>query len=92
MIERCVTIGSQSGLHARPAALFVQKVNQLPIPVSIAKDGGEPVDARSIMLVLSQNIACGEAVVISTDADGAEALLDDLSTFLASDLDAVGHD
>lgn len=94
MIERRVIIGSRSGLHARPAALFVQKVNQLPFQVCIAKDGGKPVDARSIMLVLSQNIASGDGVVLSTetDADGADALLDELSAFLSADLDAAGHE
>lgn len=94
MIERRVTIGSRSGLHARPAALFVRKVNQLQFEVCIAKDGGEPVDARSIMLVLSQNIGSGDAVVLSTesDADGVEASLDELSAFLSTDLDAVDHE
>lgn len=91
MTERRVKIGASSGLHARPAAMFVQRVSGLAIPVSIAKDGSEPVDARSIMLVLAQNIASGDEVVISTPATDAEEILDDLSAFLATDLDAVGH-
>lgn len=91
MIERRVKIGASSGLHARPAALFVQKVTELSIPVTISKDGQQPVDARSIMMVLAQNIASGDEVVIATTASGAETVLDDLSAFLATDLDAVGH-
>jgi phosphocarrier protein len=91
MIERRVKIGASSGLRARPAAMFVQKVTELSIPVTIAKDGKDPVDARSIMLVLAQNIASGDEVVIATTAAGAEPDLENLSAFLARDLDALGH-
>lgn len=91
MIERRAKIGSSSGLHARTAAMFVQKVTGLSIPVTIAKDGQQPVDASSILLVLSQNIAFGDEVVLATTAEGAESVLDDLAAFVATDLDAVGH-
>lgn len=48
MPERRVRVGSKVGLHARPAALFVQAAARQPVPVWIAKDGVDPVDARSI--------------------------------------------
>lgn len=92
MIERRVTIGSRVGLHARPASLFVQRVNQMPIEVTIAKNGAQAVDARSIMSVLSLNIASGEEVVLTTPADGAEEMMDSLSALLTADLDAVGNE
>lgn len=92
MIERRVTIGSRVGLHARPASLFVQKVNQLCIDVTIAKNGSQAVDARSIMSVLSLNIASGEEVVLSTTASGAEEMMDTLSALLTADLDAVSNE
>lgn len=88
MIERRVTIGSRVGLHARPAALFVRRVNDLPIEVSLARNGVEPVDARSILSVLSLNIANGDEVVLSTTANDAGGHLDELTALLASDLDA----
>lgn len=90
MIERRVTIGTPVGLHARPASRFVQRVNGLSIDVTIGKVGAEPVDARSIMSVLSLDIAGGQEVVIASTCAGepAEAALDELSTFLAGDLDA----
>ncbi|MGU3432630.1 HPr family phosphocarrier protein [Actinomycetes bacterium M1A6_2h] len=89
MIERRVTIGSPVGLHARPASLFVQKVNQLPFDLTIGKIGEGAVNARSIMSVLSLDIAGGEEIVLASTAteDGAGAMIDDLCTFLATDLD-----
>ena len=47
MPERRVVVGSKVGLHARPAAMFVQAAAKQPVKVTIAKAGGDPVDARS---------------------------------------------
>ena len=41
MTERVVTIASRVGLHARPAALFVQTVSGAGIPVQIGRPGDE---------------------------------------------------
>ena len=53
MPERRVNVGSKVGLHARPAAMFVQAAAKQPVKVTIAKAGGDPVDARSILSVLA---------------------------------------
>ena len=39
MSTRTATIASAHGLHARPAALFVQAVNDSGLNVTIEKDG-----------------------------------------------------
>ena len=88
MSERHVVIGSSVGLHARPAALFTQAAAKLPLPVTIAKAGGDPVDARSILLVLTLAVSHGDEVVLSADGEGADAALDSLVELLATDLDA----
>jgi phosphocarrier protein HPr len=88
MAERQVIIGSSVGLHARPAALFVQAVAKAPVRVFVAKQGGEPVDARSILSVLGLDARGGEVVVLSADGDGAEKVLDDLAAIVAADHDA----
>lgn len=88
MSERHVVIASSIGLHARPAALFTQAAATAPVPITIAKAGSEPVDARSILMVLSLGIAHGDEVVLTADGDGAEQSLDQLADLLAQDLDA----
>jgi phosphocarrier protein HPr len=89
MPERRVVVGSKVGLHARPAALFVQAAAKQPVKVTIAKDGRDPVDARSILAVLALDVRGGEEVVLATaDAEGAEAALDELATVVATDHDA----
>ncbi len=88
MSERVVTIGSKVGLHARPAALFVKAASAQPVAVRIAKRGGVPVDARSILSVLALDARGGDEVVLFADGDGAEAALDELAGLVSRDLDS----
>jgi phosphocarrier protein HPr len=88
MAQRTAVIGSSVGLHARPAALFVQAAARQPIKVKIAKAGGDPVDARSILSVLGLDARNGEEVVLTADGEGDESALDELAALLERDLDA----
>lgn len=76
MSERIVEVPAGVGLHARPAALFVQAAAAAGAPVSVGRPGGKPVDARSILAVLSLDVRGGEKVVIATE--GGEDVLDQL--------------
>jgi phosphocarrier protein HPr len=81
--ERRVRVLSKVGLHARPAALFVQAATKAPYDVRIAKVDGEPVNAKSILSVLSLDVRNDEEIVISADGDGADTLLDELEALVA---------
>jgi phosphocarrier protein HPr len=88
MAERRVVVGSRVGLHARPAALFVQAAAKLPVAVQVAKEGSDPVSARSILSVLGLDIRGGQEIVLTAEGDGAEQALDELAAVAAKDLDA----
>ena len=88
MSTRTVTVGSTVGLHARPAALFTQAVAAAGVPVTIAREGGDPVNAASILAVLSLGVEHGDTVVLTTESDD-DALLDSLEELLATDHDAA---
>ena len=79
MPEIRVKIASPVGLHARPASLFVKAAAKHPGPVSIGRPGADPVDARSMLSVLSLAIGHGEEVVLN----GTQEALDELSTLLS---------
>jgi len=85
---RTVRIGSAHGLHARPAKLFAQAAKDAGIPITIAKDSGKPVNAASILGVISLGIEQGDYVTLSVDGDNADATLDQLSELLSTDHDA----
>ena len=88
MAERRVVIASKVGLHARPASLFVQAATAAPAAVTIAKAGGEPVSARSILSILALDARGGDEVVLAAEGDGADEALDALVAFLEVDHDA----
>ena len=87
MATRTATIASGHGLHARPAALFVQAVNDSGLDVSIEKDGRN-APAGSILEVISLAVNQGDVVTLTADGDNADAVLDSLVTFLETDHDA----
>lgn len=79
MPEIRVKIASPVGLHARPASLFVKAAAKHPGPVLIGRPGTEPVDARSMLSVLSLAIGHGEEVVLK----GTQEALDELALLLS---------
>lgn len=87
MTSRTATIASAHGLHARPAALFVQAVNDSGLTVNIEKDGRD-APAGSILGVISLAINQGDVVTVTADGDGADEVLDRLVAFLETDHDA----
>lgn len=90
MAERTAIVASTVGLHARPAAVFVKAAGEQPAKVRIRKGDGEPVDAASILSIMTLGVEHGDEVVLSAEGDGADASLDALVTLLEGDLDAEG--
>jgi phosphocarrier protein len=87
MAERQATIASGSGLHARPAKLFVQAVQEKKIPVTISA-GGPDLNAGSILSLMGLGAAKGTVVTLKAEGEGAEEALDELVALLETDLDA----
>lgn len=84
MPSRTVTVASEVGLHARPAAAFTRAVVDTGMPVTIGVDGRDPVDAASILAVMTLGVRHGQEVILSVDGDGADAALDALAALLAT--------
>ncbi|WP_066521947.1 HPr family phosphocarrier protein [Curtobacterium ammoniigenes] len=85
---RTVTVASASGLHARPASLFVQAVTTSGHQVTIAK-GDKSANAGSILGLLGLGVENGDEVTLTVGGDNADAVADDLVTFLQTDHDAA---
>lgn len=77
MQVNAVTIQHEAGLHARPAALFVQVATKFSSRIWIEK-GSKKVNAKSIMGVMSLSVAKGNEIMLIADgkdeADAIEAL------------------
>ena len=88
MATRTVTIASSVGLHARPAALFVEAASATGLDIEIGRPGEDAVDATSILGVMALGAKFGEEVELSAEGDGADAALEQLVALLSRDLDA----
>ncbi|ENO18144.1 HPr family phosphocarrier protein [Schaalia cardiffensis] len=86
MISRTVVVASSVGLHARPAALLAEAVDDSGVDVTIAFDG-EEADAASLLEIMTLGVGHGDEVTLSTDDDNAGAVLDSLVELLSRDLD-----
>ena len=85
MPERRVTVGSKVGLHARPAAVLAKAAAAAAVPVTIRKEGGQPVTAASVLNLMTLGAMHGDQVVLAADGDGADGVLDELAQLIATE-------
>ncbi|MEO8972787.1 MAG: HPr family phosphocarrier protein [Ktedonobacteraceae bacterium] len=84
-MERTVTLGSKSGLHARPAAIFVQNAKGFQSQITLSK-AEKTVNGKSILSVLSLGAEQGDVVILAVNGDDAETAVDKLALLLVGDL------
>jgi len=70
LVRKKLAIKNRQGLHARPAALFVQVANKFDSRITVRK-GKEGVNGKSIMGILTLGAEKGS--LISIEADGPDA-------------------
>ena len=59
-----------------------------PVAVQIAKAGGDPVAAGSVLNLMTLAAGYGDEVVISAEGEGAEEAVEAVAQLVATDLDA----
>jgi len=86
-VTRKVVVGSRVGLHSRPAKMVAQEAAKLDVVVKIGKNGGDAVDARSLLSILALGAKRGDEVVLTAQGEGAESAVDILAMLIERDLD-----
>jgi len=81
-IEKEITILNSQGLHARPAAMFVQIAAKFDSKITVKK-GNEAVNGKSIMGILMLGAQCQNKVTLIVEGSDAEAAMKDLEDFLS---------
>jgi phosphocarrier protein HPr len=80
-----VAVGSSIGLHARPAAVIADAVAAAGVPVMLAVEGADPVDAGSALMIMTLGATKGVEVTVSSED---QPTLDKVAELVAADLDA----
>jgi phosphocarrier protein len=84
IIEKSIVIKNKQGLHARPAALFVQVANKFNSEITISK-GRHKVNGKSIMGIMMLEAGSGSKVTLAANGDDAETAMKELEALLVSD-------
>ncbi len=83
-VEKNIVIKNKQGLHARPAALFVQIANKFNCDITVSK-GKHKVNGKSIMGIMMLEAGVGSKVTIAASGADAEQAVNELESLLLSD-------
>jgi len=86
VVEKTVVIKNKQGLHARPAALFVQIANKFDSDVTVSK-GKAKVNGKSIMGIMMLEAGKGSKITIITKGEDAQQAMTELENLLLSDIE-----
>ena len=78
MPEVKLEIKNEVGLHARPAALFVQTANKFQSAITV-KNGDLSANAKSILHLLTLGAEQGAVITVIAEGDDAEQALQALT-------------
>ena len=86
MVEFEAVVAAEVGLHARPAALFVQAVSASGCAVILEKispDGSvKTANGASILAVMSLGVACGQSVRVRVEGSNENEVAAQLEALL----------
>lgn len=81
-IAKKFVIKNKLGLHARPAALFVQTANRFKSDIEVRR-GREKVNGKSIMGIMTLAIGCGTPITVRATGEDAAIALDEISKLIS---------
>ena len=82
IIEKKIVVANKKGLHARPAAMFVQMVTKYDVQVTVAKDD-EKVNGKSIMGLLTLGAVFNTHLTVTVEGNEAEVAMNAFEVFLS---------
>ena len=83
MASKQVTILNATGLHARPASLFVQEAGKYNSEINLIKDE-KKINAKSIMGIMAAGLSKGTELTIEAKGDDEQAAVDALAALIES--------
>lgn len=81
--ERKFTVNNKLGLHARPAALFVQTANRFNCDVTVRK-GRQKVNGKSIMGIMTLAVQQGTSIIVKTEGPEAADAMAEIARLIES--------
>lgn len=86
LIRKKIIVKNKQGLHARPAALFVQTANKFDSRITVIRDE-EAVNGKSIMGILMLGAEKDTQIVIEVEGDDAHLAIIELEKLIGAEED-----
>ena len=84
LIKKNLIVRNKQGLHARPAALFVQIANKFDARITVRRDK-EKVNGKSIMGILMLGAEKGSEITIEAEGDDAHLAIIELEKIVSTE-------
>ena len=81
-----LTIGNKSGIHARPAAMFVKIANRFGCDIFVEKDG-EKINGKSIMGLMMLAAGQGSKLRVTCAGHDAEKAIEEIEALIGRKFD-----
>jgi len=85
MKEIFYTIKDPNGIHARPAGLFVRKMQEFKSVITIKRDE-QSADGKKLFALMKLRPKCGQSLVITAEGEDEDAAVEAAREFLAANL------
>ena len=86
IIRKELAVKNRQGLHARPAALFVQVANKFDSRITVKRDN-EEVNGKSIMGILMLGAEKDSVIIIEAEGEDAHLAIQELEKIIISEED-----
>lgn len=84
LMKKKLTVKNKQGLHARPAALFVQIANKFDSRITVRRNK-EAVNGKSIMGILTLGAEKGSSIWIEIEGEDAQAAMQELERIITNE-------
>ncbi len=84
-MKKSLIVKNKLGLHARPAALFVQIANKYDAEISVGK-GKQLVNGKSIMGIMMLAASRGSKICITAKGGDAQEAVEELERLVTSEV------
>lgn len=86
MTTKTLKIKIESGIHARPAAMFVKMANKFPCEIFVQKDDQE-INGKSIMGIMMLALTKGTTITIKADGQKEKEAIKKIAELIENDFD-----
>jgi len=84
VVKKKLIVKNKQGLHARPAALFVQIANKFDARITVRREG-EEVNGKSIMGILMLGAEKGSEILIEAEGNDAHLAIVELERIVSNE-------